>query len=187
MDRLLFIDTETGGLNPKQHSLLSIGMAVWDSEAGIIYSKEICQKLDHYNTTPEALQLNHFDLNNYDPSDILSAKEIEQVFIQIKDTYFPKNKQIPLAGHNVQFDVAFIKEMFEKNNLNYSALFSHRLMDMYSILRFLIQLKKVPSDINNSTKAFEYFQICDIKRHTALGDSIGAAKLYSLFLSIMKE
>ncbi len=35
-DKLLFIDTETGGLDPDKHSLLSIAMVVWE-DMEIIY------------------------------------------------------------------------------------------------------------------------------------------------------
>ena len=44
MARLLFIDTETGGLDPEKHSLLSVGFVVWDSVLDECYSAEYYQK-----------------------------------------------------------------------------------------------------------------------------------------------
>ena len=38
-DRLLFIDTETGGLDPQKHSLLSLALVVWEKRE-ILDSKE---------------------------------------------------------------------------------------------------------------------------------------------------
>lgn len=38
--RLLFLDTETGGLNEFEHSLLTMGMVVWEN-GKIIAKKEL--------------------------------------------------------------------------------------------------------------------------------------------------
>ena len=48
MNRILFIDTETGGINPNKHSLLSIGLVVWDQDNGIIYENEFYIKSEKY-------------------------------------------------------------------------------------------------------------------------------------------
>ena len=39
-NRVLFIDTETGGIDPIECSLLSIGIAVWE-DGSIIFEDEI--------------------------------------------------------------------------------------------------------------------------------------------------
>ena len=183
-DRLLFIDAETGGLDPKVHSLLSLGLVVWDKTAGILYQREVCQKLDKYNTTKEALNINHFDIKKYAKEDILSAVEIDKEVRSLKDTYFSDYAKIPLAGHNVQFDFGFLKEMYENAGLSYEDLFSHRLVDIFSVLQFLIHTNKIPKNVNNSSSAFEYFNIDVHGRHTALGDSKAAAELYSKLLGL---
>ena len=187
MERLLFIDTETGGLSPKQHSLLTLGLVVWDKTDGILYQREICQKLDKYNTTAEALAINHFDINNYTGSDILTASEIDAEFQRLKGKYFYNFERIPLAGHNVQFDFSFVREMYEQAGLSCTNLFSHRLVDMFSILQFLVHIKKIPDYVNSSTAAFDYFKIEVHGRHTASGDSMAAAELYTKLLDLYKE
>lgn len=47
-NRLLFIDTETGGLDPHKHSLLTIGVVVWDEKLGELYSDEYAVFSDTY-------------------------------------------------------------------------------------------------------------------------------------------
>ena len=185
MKRLLFIDTETGGLDFRKNSLLTIGFVVWDKEYGILYKKEVCQKLDKYIIEKSALEINHFDINKINKDDILSAHEIEKVIISIKNEFFSDKKLIPLAGHNVNFDTNFIREMFEQNNLDYDKLFLHRIVDTYSIVRFLIDVGKLPEGIDNSSGAFDYFNIKVNGRHTALGDAIATAELYEKLLTIV--
>jgi DNA polymerase III epsilon subunit-like protein len=62
MDRkMLVIDTETGGLDPDVHSLLSIGAAVW-SPGTIVDSIEVFISEDTVAVQPDALRKNHVDL-----------------------------------------------------------------------------------------------------------------------------
>ena len=186
MNRLLFIDAETGGLDSRTHSLLSLGLAVWDQEKGILFQREICQRLDKYVLTEEALKINHFNLSDYRQSDIMTASEIHKELIDISKEFFHAER-LPLAGHNVQFDSSFLREMYISSGLPYETTFSHRMVDMFSILQFLIHLKLIPDSVNNSTKAFAYFNI-DVKgRHTALGDVVATAKLYSEMLATIKK
>ena len=58
--KLLFIDTETGGIDCGKHSLLSIGLVVWDNDQGIIDSTEILIKNKEYVVTKEAQRINKF-------------------------------------------------------------------------------------------------------------------------------
>lgn len=187
MDRLLFIDTETGGLDSQIHSLLSLGLVVWDKNDGILYQREICQKLDHYETTEEALRINHFSVANYTASDILTANEIHDVIVSIAKEYFPNQKRLHLAGHNVQFDFSFLKKMYSNAGLNYGETFACRMVDMFSILQYLIHLKLIPDSVNTSTKAFEYFDITVNGRHTAMGDAVATAELYTKLLQFTEN
>ena len=58
MARLLFIDTETGGLDPEKHSLLSVGFVVWDSALGESYSAEYRLKNENFQITKTAQKIN---------------------------------------------------------------------------------------------------------------------------------
>ena len=183
MDRLLFLDTETGGLDASKHSLLTIGYAVWESTGDILFKREICQYLNKYITCEEALKINNFNIKNFSPENILSAAEIIDDFEALKRRFFHGAK-IPLAGHNIAFDMDFLRAMYRRAGREMEDTFSYKALDTYSILQYLIQLGKIPAKINNSEEAFKYFNI-DVKgRHTALGDAVATAELYNKLLKI---
>ena len=183
MSRLLFLDTETGGIDPNKYSLLTIGLVVWDKSRGILYKNEVCQKLAEYNICDEALNINQFDISKFSEKDILTANEIIDIFNFLKLEYFEGYSAIPLAGHNIGFDIDFLKLLYEKEKKDFEKDFSYKTVDTFSILQYLIHMGKLPENINNSTKAFEFFNIIVNGRHTALGDSIATAELYSKLLS----
>ena len=50
--------------------------------------------------------------------------------------------KVTCAGHNVSFDISFVKQMFKNNKRSFENYFSHRLIDTSSILSFLYFLFK---------------------------------------------
>lgn len=180
-NRLLFIDTETGGVNPQKHSLLSIGIVIWDKENGELYSAEYYLKSDTYHVTKTAQQINHFAVESHE-FNAIDAAEVINHFYEIKNDFFLDYPLIPLAGHNTQFDVQFIKKMFEDCKRSYEKIFSHRIVDTYSILKFMSDCGVVCGDVSSSAKAFKKFNIQVNGRHTALGDARATMQLYECLL-----
>ena len=60
-NRYVFIDTETGGTIPQKHSLLQIGLVIWDYNDGIIAKKQFFIKHKRYFVTKEAKKINKFN------------------------------------------------------------------------------------------------------------------------------
>ena len=184
-DRLLFIDTETGGLNPSKHSLLSLAMVVWE-EMEIIDSTELLINDGKLSVTNEALAINKIDIEMHKKSAISSTQAIEEIVAFIKK-HFTQQEKITLAGHNVHFDVNFLKTFFSHNNINFSNYFSHRIIDTSSVLYYLYLSGHLKQKAVSSDEAFELFNIQVKGRHTALGDAIATAKLFNQLLFLMKK
>ena len=182
---LLFLDTETGGVDCNKHSLLSIGLAVWESNGKIVDSTEIIIEHASYVVTSTAQSINKFDQEIHKKSAVSPSKAIS-VLLNFCELYFDDGLLIPLAGHNTQFDVGFLKVFLKTNNRSYNKLFSHRIIDTYTLLRSLYYSKKISEDISSSAEAFAYFGIKVDGRHTAKGDAIATAELYSKLLHLLQ-
>lgn len=183
MARLLFIDTETGGLDPEKHSLLSVGLVVWDSVLGECYSVEYHLKNENYRITKAAQRINK--LTDSDFNDAIIPQTLIEKIKGIKEEYFADYAAIPLAGHNTQFDVQFIKKMFKDNRRSFDNVFLHRIVDTYSILKFLQDGGLIADAINSSAQAFKFFGISVDGRHTALGDAKATMRLYEKMLQLL--
>lgn len=185
-DRLLFIDTETGGIDVQKHSLLSIGFVVWDRENGIIDKREYYVKQEKYIATKEAKKINKFNKEEHQEKAI-DGKEIIADMLDFFHRYFSSDTLIPLAGHNTQFDVGFIKKFLIDNGRSFNSIFSHRIIDTYSIMKFLEYAQILDTDISSSAQALNYFEIDIYNRHTALADAEATVKLFECMLKTIKS
>lgn len=136
--KIIVFDTETGGLDPQEHSLLQVGIMV--CENGIILDKlKINIVQDEYIVTKRAMEINGIDLDTHTGS--TPAQAVEELTAFVKK-HFKKPAQV--LGHNVPFDVGFLKELFKSVDANYDKVFSYRLLDTSSIARFLIFAGIIP-------------------------------------------
>jgi DNA polymerase III epsilon subunit-like protein len=184
-DRLLFIDTETGGLDPGKHSMLSLAMVVWEDRQ-IIDSTEILVNDGILFVTAEALSINRIDIGKHKQSAWSSSRAMDEIFSFI-GKHFPGKGKITLAGHNVHFDAAFLKAFFSANNKDFSQFFSHRIIDTSSILHYLYLAGRIKQRAISSDEAFDLFDIKVEGRHTALGDAIATAQLFTKLLSLLNN
>ena len=182
--RFVFIDTETGGTIPTKHSLLQIGVVVWEYEIGVLAHKEFHIKHKEYTITKEAQRINKFNLEFYNEHAQAPNKVIDELLCFL-EKYFDSNTLIPIIGHNIQFDVAFLKAFFKENNRSFNQYFSHRMIDTYSVYKTLVLSGKIKENLNSSADVFKYFDIRINNRHTAIDDCLATVELYEKLLNII--
>lgn len=182
-DKILFIDTETGGIDPASNSLLSLALVVW-KESAIKASMEILINDGVLNVTQKALEINGIDLEEHKKKAVTPAIAIEKLNAFLKQ-HFQDDEKITLGGHNITFDVNFLNTFLTRNGYSFQHRFSHRFVDTATILFYLYLTGKLKNKITSSQDAFEYFGIPVEGRHTALGDVVATAQLFSRLVSIL--
>lgn len=189
MDRtIIFLDTETGGLNPKVNSLLSIGCIAVDGETleeidsfykEIKYS-DYTDKNDKWNVTCKAIEINKLSPEYLEKSK--SADSFDNVKKQFREWlyqyYEPKYKPIP-AGHNIlQFDKPFLEHQL---GLKWDKCFYHHPIDTMIIADFLLNagmIKCGSSKLDDLAKYFEVDTGDRSKRHDSLDDARISKEVY---------
>jgi DNA polymerase III epsilon subunit-like protein len=184
---LLFLDTETGGLDPRSHSLLSIGLVVGDGPR-VVNSLEILIRHEPYVVSAGGMKVNRIDLVKHSAQalDPAMALTVLDVFL---DQHFPHLcKPILLAGHNVTFDQAFLATFLRGQGRGLEPRFSHRLVDTHSLAAGLRDAGRLPLDSLGSSALFEHFgiQVPEDQRHTALGDALATFELYWKLVDLMR-
>ncbi|MET3700149.1 DNA polymerase-3 subunit epsilon [Bacillus oleivorans] len=178
---LLFLDTETGGLNPFEHSLLQIGLVAYDSV--IKGTLKINISLENYVVTEQSLKLNQINLEELKLNGLSPEEALDAVneFIQVNFNHKPI-----LVGHNVGFDKYFIKHhIYDSNGINMDDYISHRMIDTMSLLWGLHLKGKVPKEACSSKGAFEHFNIENQNYHDALSDAKATRELFEKILELL--
>lgn len=179
----LFIDVETGGIDPNIHSLLTVGLVVADGEK-IVDRLELGIKHKTFNVTQEAMKVNNIDLK-----DLTTSPEDSFLII---DAFLKRNfdRKINIGGHNIGFDISFFKPFYESvreylKSLNpnidiptWNQRFDYHYVDTSIIATYLKECGKLKVSSVSLGKLIEYFNLQAESRHTAMEDAMMSALVY---------
>ena len=181
--RYLWFDTETGGLDPQQHSLLTAYFAVCDENHNIIDDLNLQMKPEDeskISVTEGAMNVNKINLREHlnDPNTITYSEANRKLRTLLeKNKIKGKRKHFIPCGHNVAFDKDFIwsqlipKEQFEET-------VHYRTLDTSSICTFLKDIEILPPDVGSLTSLVEFFDIPMGEAHNARGDILMNIEVY---------
>jgi len=148
--RYIAFDTETGGLDPKKHSLLTAYFVALDNKLNIVDELELAVKDSEngYIVTASALAVNKINLIKHDEVAIEKKEAANRLkfFIERMTEMNGGNKLIPIA-HNIEFDMNFINNQLLSN---FTKLISHRKMCTSVITRFLSLSEEIPKNVGGS-------------------------------------
>lgn len=178
MKKIVVLDVETGGLDPVQHSILSVGAVVGDLDTGIIEGTfHAPVEWPVYRVTAGALAVNDIDLRTFDgPFVTWSPEEIKERFRNfILGSYYNASswdkiggqEKPRLAGHSIAFDIAFYKQV----DPDFLEMFKRRTIDTSSIVALDCELGRVPAGVGSLVSACKHYGIEPWQAHEALGDA----------------
>jgi DNA polymerase-3 subunit epsilon len=183
MRKLVVIDTETGGLDPSEHSILSLAAVVWVD--GAIEGKfQVVVHEPNMSVTLEALRINGFT------KEILETEGVSPV-----TAAHDLRSRVTLAGHNVGFDLGFLKRLYRLAGMStkeYESRFSHRALCTQTLALALEAAGRCDFKSTGLNGLCEYFGIAIREggargRHDALEDATATAKLLTKELALIRD
>lgn len=177
------LDTETSGLDPLKHSLLSVGLVDWTGDRSL----EFLVKEPEIVSDPESMKVNHIDLEKVQAQGLTPVQACERLAQYIDELSQAAGESVMVVGHNVAFDIAFLRRIHHIAGYPFSSVFSHRTVDTHSLLWALVQSGKLPSQVTSSDAAFAHFGLMPPieLRHTALGDAWATRSLLLKLLELV--
>lgn len=185
----LFIDTETTGLDPKQHGLVQVAGIV-DINGQVEEEFDFTLKpIDGKLFETRALEVNGLDMNvinGYKPSDTVFHL-FRQLIKRYIDQYNPKDKFTFLA-YNAPFDVGFIRQWFlDHNDKYYGSVFFRYPIDVASIAMEALIDKRHEMPNDKLETVMKYFDVsAEGKLHDARTDIIATREVYYKALKKIK-
>ncbi len=170
---LVFIDTETTGLDVIIHEIIEIGGVITTPDLEVIEAFEIKIKPERIeNANPTALKINHY--NEKDWEGAITLREAIKILAE-------KVKDCIMVGQNVAFDSGFIEHAFSRMSID-NTMHYHKL-DTISIA--WAKMHKQPDLEHFSLREMCLrFGIENAKPHSALSDARATYELYKKLMSL---
>lgn len=172
------IDTETTGTNPCIHDLLSVALTPLDrGKPNLLLF--VRSKRDAWSKNARDYFRGY--RQKWDASAVSPEDALEEIERYLADNF---DGPVTLIGHNVGFDLAFLRRLAAEASKEEVSLVSHRTIDTYTLLVSLYLKGRIPETALSSDGAFEHFgiEVAEETRHTALGDALATRELFSRLL-----
>ena len=191
MNKIIFIDTETGGVNPEKSALIQLSGIIRIDKKDVEKFNFYIKPFENSEVNEKALEVQGRTLDELKTEKYIEEKEVYKQFINLLDKYiakYDKTDKFIVAGYNVRFDVDILKALFQRhgNNFLFSYLDSSMLDPLYSIR--LLQIAGIlPVLENNKLETWcKHFGI-ELKAHDSLEDIVATKKLIGKLISLIRK
>lgn len=189
--RIVAFDCETGGLDCKQHDLLTVYFCVLDDYFNVIDELDLKLKPNEGSprVTEEAMKVTGIDLEQHlaDPQTV-TYSEAQPVIAKFlaKHLVNKKPRTLQPAGHNVTFDIGFLQEFILKPEY-WGKFFTHRIIDTTPITNFLKLIGWWPQELGRLESIVKYLNIPLRKAHDAKADTLMFVDVLKAMVQIFKD
>lgn len=185
---IIIIDTETGGLDAENHSLLTVSMI---ATRGRLFLKAADWKVKHrgYHVTPQALEINGIDLVTHD-KEATEAYQVASGICQfIEEVRKDPSEKVVFLGQNTAFDMAFLERFMQScYGLSlFKKLVSHRKLDLMNMTAFLNLSGLLKTDGLGLDDVVKALGIKVPERHTAYGDAWATLEALNHMLRLLDK
>lgn len=170
-------DVETAGLCSTINGLCSVTMKFHNDH--LIKTWFIKPNLN-LKYEDKAFEVNGLSLKKLVEIGQTEKEVVDEIIVFLKDYKFDKPS---ILGHNITFDIGFLKELFKRNDKNYNDFFHYRFDDTMLIARFLNDAGVMNIPNASLGKCYEYlFKRPLDNAHTSEADVLATEKIYNEFI-----
>lgn len=174
----MVLDLETSGLDYVKNSILSIGAIEFENPLNQFYIE--CRLEEGAEADPESMAVNGFSMKEIMSKDKMNLKEALLKFCGWMDTLNDRT----IGGHNVQFDIRFLKHYFRVFEINYKI--GSRCIDTYA-LTYENHLKRKVNppmrDHRADITSDVVFRYCGLDKEPAPHNSLTGVKMMAESMS----
>lgn len=188
MSKVIWLDTETTGLDSKIHGIREIGFIIEidgvEKDRGLLYINTMSYKKEKYISkyVENEMGVTKQKLSEYPNSNKQNIAFSNTLYKYLKDD---KENKFIFAGFNIDFDIKFIKEWFEDCGIgdlyDYKEYFSYQSLDVLALVRHFKYLDIFETENNKLETLCKHFDI-EINAHEALSDIVATKKLHEILV-----
>lgn len=175
---MIVLDMEMSGIDVRRNSILSIGAIDFFKPRNVFYME--CRLRRYGKINPEAMAVNGFTVKEIRDRRKISEDKLLKLFCKWIDSVNDRT----IAGHNVQFDIRFLKHALYKYGMDYKI--GSRCVDTYA-LAYVHMLKrgaKPPMKGNRADITSNVvFRYCGLGREPDPHNALTGAKMMAESIS----
>lgn len=174
---IVFLDTETGGRDPRRHPLLTLGLVTLTPTGEVTRPLHLRVRHDTYDVEEEAMAVNGIDLTAHHAA----AQPPEAVADAIR-AYAAEVGRVMLGGHNFAFDLGFLRPLLP----DLGSMFRRGQVDTKVTAQFLIHAGLLPRKVGTALDDLAAHFGVEYQAHDALEDARATAEVYAACLRLVR-
>ncbi len=178
---MIVVDVETTGLDPRKHSIVSVGAVDFSNPKNQFYQE--CRIWDGAEVAQEALEVNGFSEKEVRDPNKKTLEEVIKEFLR----WVEKLQEKTIAGQCPSFDKGFLKASAERHGIEWKL--GHRTVDLHALCYFhylkrgIVPPAKESRTALNLDKVANYVGLPDEPQpHNALTGAKVEAEAFSRFV-----
>jgi DNA polymerase-3 subunit epsilon len=172
--KVFWFDTETGGLDPQKNPILQLAYVVEIDGQEVEHGEMRCSGFPGCEITDIALEINRLDrvaVGTY-PDELYLYNRLMEVFTRYVNK-FDRNDKFVAGGYNVQFDMGFLRAVWDRRGDKYmGSWFQFGTIDPSNLVRIL-QYKGMYKDLGTKLtleRIADFFGVPRDNAHDAEAD-----------------
>lgn len=188
MNNIIVFDCETGGLSSKLNPITQIALVCLDGE-----SMEEMFRYDSFIKPYGGLEITDkaLEVSLVDRRILAKAPESKDVLLMLKEFFkksICKRSKAILCGHNVPFDIGFLKSFFDFHKSNiYDFIHNNNEIAYYHDTQKLMEKCFPKLERYNLSNCCEHLEVPLYDAHGAMGDTDATALLLKKLFSKMSS
>lgn len=184
MKKVIWIDTETTGLNSQIHGVREVGFIIEidgvEVEKGFLEINTMTYENERYISkyVRKEMGVDEELLTSY-PSSSYQQITFENILHKYVNTN--EKSKFQMAGFNIEFDYDFIKKWFDDTpkSTDFNVYFGYQKLDVLELVRHLRYLNIFKTQNNKLETLCKHFDI-EIDAHQALSDIEATKELHTV-------
>lgn len=174
---LIFIDTETTGLDCDIHEIIEIGAIVYNKKDDLV------KETFSFKAAPVCIGTaseRALELNGYRKNPSLYSGDIRLGIVDLNNMLEDR----VIIGQNVRFDLRFLDKYFKKFNIKPKLTFGHRYVELMGLCWPVVYNENLTG--NGLSDLCKFFKIQTDEMHSALADCKYSLDVYRKTIEYLK-
>lgn len=173
----VFLDTETSGLDPLKHQILTMALVVEDNDAIVFEREWKVKQMGWAIIDPYAMQVNKINLEEHNKVAQHEMNVVQELLFELRRLGLMNSI---LYGHNINFDIGFIKAAVARCNMQYP--FNYHFGDSMILALALRDAGVISFTSPRLSDLCAKYGITAAQFHSALDDTKASLALYNKLL-----